>query len=1027
MSIESAAINLYLLDGLRLSVDGTLLELRLARKEQWLLAYLALRAGRTVSRSEVAELFWPDCEPARALFYLRRSLTQMRDSLGSVSWLVGTAAPRSIYFAAPANTVDALKFDSLCTSREPEDLRRAISIYAGPLIPGCDHEWAEIERRAREIAYMAALRTLTDHAVARRDWQDAERLCRRQISIDMMGESAYRVLMQSLAENGNTAAAMQVYRDLRLVLREEINAEPDRETAALYDVIRAKAKEPVTSAHVRSAAGSASAQPHELRPVTVPEPLSRLIGRTQEVVELCGLLEHCRLLTLIGSGGIGKTRLAIEIARRSRKRYNDGVVFAELANCTDEQFVPDGVARALGISVNPQAPTLDAILAHVANLNQIIVLDNCEHVLPAAAKLASSILACGPGVTIICTSRQSLGVVGELQWRVPSLPFPPSPQTSISALPHPKADDALDYPSVQLFMERVTQVRSDFRLSQGHPALIAEICRRLDGIPLAIELAAFRARSLPLTTIAAGLANRFQLLGTGAPTAIPRQRTLKALIDWSYSLLEPDEKALFARLAVFQGGWDLAAVLAVCADVIPEFNKAIEPFSPAGLSGSEWEMLDLLTSLVDKSLVVYDPSDGGGRYHMLETIREFGRDQLYVTEKSGDMCLRHAVYFGSVAARTEPQLLGPEQQATLDMLERDHDNLRTALSHTTTRDGALASLHICAWLWRFWLQRGYWREGRQHLRSALAATEPVSLSSIEIQDDRIRANNGAGVLAYRMGDFVESAEMLNRSIELSKAAGDVRGEMAATSNLGHVYAELGRFDEASHCYNTTLEYYRISGNQGGVAYSLLAVGNVNFSVNGCQSAAEKYSEAMSVFVEIGDTGGELLSAGNLGQAFLAAGDGDNAAKYAEMALALSRTLNRPESEAMYLPVLAQAAAMRGDISGSREFYRQALSIAYRIGDNRQILSLLETFAGILCEEGDIERSALLGGAVDSALADAGMSATSERRVHLSTTMEPIRNAIGTERFETLWQQGRNLDTNEEVLRLIDPRRIGERS
>ncbi len=1027
MSIESSAINLYLLDGLRLSVDGALLELRLARKEQWLLAYLALRAGRTVSRSEVAELFWPDCEPARALFYLRRSLTQMRDSLGSVSWLVGTAAPRLIYFAAPTYTVDALHFDTLCTSREPEDLRRAIDIYVGPLIPGCDQEWAEIERRAREVAYMSALRTLTDQAVARRDWPDAERLCRRQISIDMMGESAYRLLMLSLAENGNAAAAMQVYRDLRLVLREEINAEPDRETAALYDAIRAKAKEPVTSAQSRSAGRIASCQPHELRPVSVPEPLSRIIGRTQEVVELCGLLEHCRLLTLIGSGGVGKTRLAIEIARRSRKRYNDGVVFAELANCTDERFVPDGVARALGILVNPQAATIDAILVHVANLNQIIVLDNCEHMLPAAAKLASSILAAGPGVTIICTSRQSLGVAGELLWRVPSLPFPPLPLTSNAALAHQKEDDALDYPSVQLFMERVNQVRADFRLSHGHPALIAEICRRLDGIPLAIELAAFRARSLPLTTIAAGLANRFQLLGTGASTAIPRQRTLKALIDWSYNLLEPDERSLFARLSVFQGGWDLDAVRAVCADDTPGFGKTIEPLSPTALSCSEWEMLDLLTSLVDKSLVAYDPSDGGGRYHMLETIREFGRDQLHIAGKSGEMCLRHALYFGHVATRTEPELLGPEQQATLDNLERDHDNMRTAISHTSTRDGALASLHICAWLWRFWMQRGYWREGRQHLRSALAATDSLDLSSIETQDDRIRANNGAGVLAYRMGDFVGSSEMLNRSIELSKLAGNVRGEMAATSNLGHVYAELGRFDEARHCYDTTLEYYRSVGNQSGVAYSLIAVGNVGFSTHGWQFAADKYEEAMSVFVQIGDAGGELLCAGNLGQMFLVAGDSESATQYAEKALSLSRVLNKPESEAMYLPVLAKAAAMRGDKSGSREFYRLALAIAHRIGDNRQILSLLETFAGILCDVGEIERSALLGGAVDSALDNAGMLATSERRLHLSTTMEPSRNAIGPERFETLWQRGRTLDINEEVLRLIEPLPIGERS
>jgi predicted ATPase len=490
-----------------------------------------------------------------------------------------------------------------------------------------------------------------------------------------------------------------------------------------------------------------------------------------------------RLLTLTGPGGVGKTRLGLHVAAGLVDHFADGVTFVALAPLADAAVVVPAVAQALGVRDEGGGSLLERLKAHLRPRQGFLVLDNFEHVL-AAGPLVSELLEASAGLKVLVTSRAALHVRGEHELAVPPLTLP-DPER------HRSAKAVLRYPSAALFVERAAAIRPDLALTDETAPAVAEICGRLDGLPLAIELAAARIRLLTPQAMLLRLDRRLPLL-TGGPRDLPaRQRTLRDAIGWSHDLLRADERRLFRRLAAFAGGWTLAAAAAVAGD---QAESVLAPPSPPVLPPTpDLEILDALASLVDKSLVRPDePADGESRFFMLATIREYATEQLEANGEGQAIRRRHAAYYLALAEAAEPEFTGPKQGTWLARLDREHANLRAAL-HWLRQDGdgEWQGLRLSAALWRFWWLRSHFAEGRAHLRTFLALAGTAAPAAL-----RAKALHALGELAFRQGDRLEAHGPLEAGLALCEQAGDRQGTALALTSLGRLALDDGRHGEA---------------------------------------------------------------------------------------------------------------------------------------------------------------------------------------------------------------------------------------
>ncbi len=476
------------------------------------------------------------------------------------------------------------------------------------------------------------------------------------------------------------------------------------------------------------------------RPNNLPLQSTSFVGRRRELAAVKARLAASRLLTLTGIGGAGKTRLALQAAAEVLDAFPDGVWFADLAPVVDPGLVASTVAAAAGIREQPGRPAAATLVDHVRRQRVLLVLDNCEHVVDAAAAVAADVLRAAPHAVMLATSREPLAVGGETVWPVPPLDVPPAPRPGAEAAdPRIVARRA----AVRLFVDRAAAVRPDFALTPVNAAAVADICRRLDGIPLAIELAAARVAHLPPEQILARLHPRFDRPGAGRRTSARRQRTLAAALDWSHDLLDPREAALFRRLSVFRGGWTLEAMDAVCAG------------DPLG----DDDLLDVLARLVDKSLVVYVDADETGRYRFLETVRAYARARCIAAGEHTAVRARHGRYFVALAEVAASRLAGPEQDAWVARLDAERDNLRAALDRADRDGDAASGQRLCAALWRHWLHRSHVAEGLTRAERALreASAEPTPA--------RAMALFGLGAMLSSTGDEQAAIPWLRQGIE----------------------------------------------------------------------------------------------------------------------------------------------------------------------------------------------------------------------------------------------------------------------
>ena len=656
----------------------------------------------------------------------------------------------------------------------------------------------------------------------------------------------------------------------------------------------------------------------------LPASLSSFIGREHTQARVHTLLVSHRLVTLVGAGGVGKTRLALAVAEGILDGYPDGVWLVELAPLADPMLVPGAAAQALRLHEEPGRPVLEALCGHCNGKRMLLVLDNCEHLLPACTALAGALLRAAPELRILATSREALGIAGERHYRVPSLSVP-DPQH----LPSPEL--AGSYEAVRLFVARAQERRDTFALSSTNARAVAEICARLDGIPLAIELAAARVSALGVEELASRLDDRFRLLTGGARDALPRQRTLRATLDWSYDLLTAQEQLVLDRLSVCAAGCTLAAAEVVCAG--------------EGVEGVE--VLDLLGALVGKSLVQAEERDGGEvRHGLLETVRQYGQQRLAASGRAGAVRDRHLAHFLALAEEAEPALKGADQATWLDRLEAEHDNLRAALGWAREAGATEVGLRLAGALWRFWLMRGHFHEGRTWLEGALAGAEGAA------PNVRAEALQGAGVLAAEQGDYGRAAASFTGSLALRREMGDRRGSARTLSNLGIVAYEQGEYGRAAALHEEALALCRELGDKRGLALALGNLGLVVLEQGEYERAVALQEESLALDRELGDTHSIGVALCNLGWAVLEQGEYGRAAALFTESLALCRELGNTYGSATALSNLGLVALEQGEYGRATALHEEALTLCRKLGDRRGNAIALGNLGLVALEQGD---------------------------------------------------------------------------
>lgn len=716
----------------------------------------------------------------------------------------------------------------------------------------------------------------------------------------------------------------------------------------------------------------------DLLPHNLPVQLTSFVGREHEMEEVKNLLKTTHLLTLLGTGGAGKTRLALQVAAECLDSFPDGVWLVELAPITDPAIVPQTVAATLGLREPGRAVT-ESLVDFLRPRSLMLVLDNCEHVLTASAELCSLLLRHCPSLRVLATSRETLGIMGEVSYRVPTLSLPD---------PHhiPSPESMNQYAAIRLFVERATLYQPGFTATKGNLSAIAEICRRLDGIPLAIELAAARVKVLSVHQIAERLADRFRLLTGGAQAGLPHHQTLRAAMHWSFDLLPEEERALFRRLSVFVGGFTLEAAEGVCA------GDGIDAL----------DVLDLLTRLVDKSLVIVEDGGGGqARYRLLETVRQYGLDRLVESGEAEAFRGKHRDFYLRLAERAEPELHGSEQKTWLDRLDAEHDNFRASLEWSRAEGhGIEAGLRLAGALWWFWEVRGYWTEGRQWLKDFLSHAEGASAAA------RVKALNAAGGLAMRQGDFARAVSLAEESLILSRQLGDKRAAASCLVIIGVQACRLEDYKRAEALGGESLTLSQEAGDNWGTAwaqYILALVARAERDYDKAQALLEKTLVQMRA---LGHPWGIAQTLGGLGLLARDQGQIETAIPFLEESLALFRQLGDMSFVAYIGLNLGSIASGLGDYQRAGALYRGSLNLRRDLQDRRGIVTCLAALGCVSAGLEQFERAARLFGAAEAWREATGASIPGFVKDEYERKVAATSRGLGDAARTAAWATGR---------------------
>lgn len=760
-------------------------------------------------------------------------------------------------------------------------------------------------------------------------------------------------------------------------------------------------------------------------PNNLPQQVTSFIGREREMADVKRLLTASRLVTLVGFGGCGKTRLALQTAAEVVEQFPEGVWLIELASLADLRLVAQAVATAISIPEDPSRPMLEAIVRHLKRRACLIILDNCEHVISAAAELAEALLRNTTQVRILATSREPLEIMGETTWRVPTLPLPD--ERSAASL-----DRLKEFEAVRLFIDRATAARPSFALTEHNAPAVIQICRRVDGIPLAIELAAARVRALPVEQIADRLDDAFRLLRGGSRTALPRQQTLEALIAWSYDLLSEPEKVLCRRCSIFAGSFSL------------DLAEAVVAFDPLDNA----DVLDLASQLVNKSLVILDDEGDDVRYRMLGTIREFGRSRLEAGNELDDLRARHANALLDLAQRIEPLLISSRQRDGLAQVATAEDDLRAALQHFLDTANRTSAARICAAIATYWEVRGRLAEARNWLEEALLSesTLPDSLRADclraaghfafrqgdyvtaarrldaahtlarALEDPQRLANTllSMGSLAWSQGDLRKSKQLYQSALEASRNANFYRMTARLLNNLGVVNKQLGLLAEARNCYEQAIDANRAAGEPYASCIPLINLASLCYAEGDFDAARRLCSEYMPIVEELKDRVG--IAEGQLVLARIAACEADyaRAESLLDNALTHYRDIGSKAQQAEALAEIGLLALRKQQYTPARRPLRDSLAICAELQSFKLVPTLLEAWAAILLAEDLPDQACILFHAAAALRETSGESILPVKEEEYIALHNSIENALPPFIFKRLEAQGRAMTRQQAI-------------
>lgn len=951
-------------------------------KVRALLAYLALEGPRPHPRGALAALLWPDQPEASARASLSQALMTLRNALGDRQ----AAEPALLADVqhvrlnpTSAVEVDVLRFLAELAGAEAhahrswrtcavcsERLGQAIDLYRGVFLADVAisdsepfEEWATLQREHLLQRALSALERLAERAEWRGAYHEAQAYAQQLVALDPLLEGSQRALIRALALNGEAAAAQAQYRQLRIMLAQELGAEPEGATTALYEQIR------------RGDTGVLRPPPP---PVVAPLPPTPLVGRGAELRAICAYLRESdgRTLTVTGTGGIGKTRLAIEAARALRFDFEDGVYVVELAPLSNAALVADRIAHALGVKERPQQPLRETLPEALRAKHLLLVLDNFEHVVDAAP-LVSDLLAACPALSVLVTSRAPLMTRAERL-------FVLEPLAEADAL--------------ELFLQRTQAVGATLSTDEASADIYAAICRRLDRLPLAIELIAVRARTLTPRELLRQLEQPLQALTPGLRDLSARHRSLRQAIQWSYDLLDDEERRVFRALGVFAGGCTADAAQAVL--------------------GPALDVLPVLEALNRASLLQRQAVADQTRFLTLETIREFALEQLTLSDEAEAARARHAEHFASFATSVNLELLRAEAPRWRAWAAAEHDNLRTAFSWALGQRQYESALRLATGVWRFHLMAGYLREGLERLEAALAYREQAPL---EVQCHALRA---AGTLATSLNDYTRARRWLEAAVEAAWRLSDQSALQPVLTNLGAALLEQGELEDARVQLEVSLSLAQRGGDPSVAKFPLGYLAELHLRLGDYAQAQALSEECLRINQARQDPEGTANALFRLGTIMLAQGDASRARGLAEEALAMHRALSHELGLGRDYALLGDVARSQGEYAAALAQYRQCLALWRDRGNTVTSAFVLDSVAQALSQVSAHAGAATLISAAAAIRERAAVKLTPAERSACEATLRACRTSLGDAAFTDALAAGRGLGLAQAIDLALQP-------
>jgi predicted ATPase/DNA-binding SARP family transcriptional activator/uncharacterized protein HemY len=960
-----------------------------SRAAQSLLAYLILASGSSHRRERLAGMLWPDSTDANSRSYLRKALWQIRKSLPPID-VAGsdyiTADDIAIAFNPNSEYwLDAdLVRSEIRKSTPTDDLIEAVSVYQGELLPGFYDDWVALERDRIKASFDQKVNTLLSRLIVGEQWEQVINWSEQWIALGEAPEPAFRALMVAYANMGDMAKVAAAYARCVEALSDELGIEPSEQTSALFSNLRSGKGLPISreiTYEISSHEYDGSELLHRARQqrTNITVPLTSFIGREQEIREVKQLIASSRLVTLTGPGGCGKTRLALTVADSLVEQFPDGVWLIELASLTNPDLVPEHTAIEIGLVKEQSRPPIESLLDHLRDRHSLLLFDNCEHLIGASAALVDLLLRSCEFLQVLATSREALNIPGEAAWIVPSLSFPePSEVLPVESL--------MEYDAIQLFVERAEGASSTyaFELTEANAETVTRTCQRLDGIPLAVELAAARLKALTVAQIAIRLDDRFRLLTGGSRTALPRQQTLRATMDWSYDLLPPAEQAMFRYLACFSGGWTLEGAEGIIRPAPDAFLPDSEKFIIEDASA-----LDLLTNLMEKSLVTREGQIDNIRYGMLETVREFGREKLQEAGEESSVLDRHLEMFMRLAEKLGP-LLHADMVIWLERLEAELDNIRAAIKWSieggSLEDTKGAELRVVAGL-RLMGSLDWFFERHSRRAPVNLLTQLLSLPGAKANTSwRAKALDTCGFIHLGCGNYEEAQRVLDEALCIARELDDIENLTWALGRIGAVLTLQGEYKKAQPYLEEGLALAHEMGSEGqlAVAWCLCFLGDISLNQGEFEKAESTYEESVAIL----------------------------------------RVLENQSMLAFSARRLGILALRRGDLIDATRLFEESLRLNQAVNHTQGIAACLAALAGAAAKQGEIARAARLFGATEAIVEAIATPLYQHDQNEFDRNVVDVRAQLGDELIAAAWSAGRSMSLEEAIACAMTPMNLG---